>query len=108
MEFNFTVEFTFSLNHFLKIFLLKIKLLKEHVAVILIDAKIALCDDKGGVIVDIHQKDGRSALFPCMVTEGLAQRMAADMRFIQCRRGSFFDDAVRLRTAKRLGRIGTF
>ena len=37
--------------------ILKIKLLKKHVPVILVNAEIAPRYDKGGMVVDIHQKN---------------------------------------------------
>lgn len=80
----------------------EIELLKEQVAVVLIDAEISSCDDKRGVVVDVHQQRGGDALLPCVVAKGLAQGMAADVRLAKRFAGGLLDDAVCLRAAQRL------
>lgn len=52
---------------------------KYSVFVILVDTQITPGDLKGRVIEDAHQHGGRYALLPCIIAEGLAQRVAADI-----------------------------
>ena len=76
--------------------------MEEHIIlIVLLDPKIALGDAVGRVVVDVHQERGGSSLPPGMITESLAQRMAADVSVQTHRIGRFPDDAVGLGASQR-------
>ncbi len=73
--------------------------------VVLLDAQVTLGDGERGMVKDHHDHDRIAALFPRMVTECLAQGMAADVSLdADCARGGS-DHAVRLRARDRGARL---
>lgn len=74
---------------------------KDFILVILIDAQIPFCDMVSGMVINIHEYRRLYALFPRMVSEGLAQGMAADIAVKSCEGTCGFDDAVSLVAAQR-------
>ena len=53
-----------------------------------------------GMIVQFHQKSRLHALFPGMITESLAERVAAYVFLQSCIFSRFLDDAERLGTGE--------
>ena len=76
--------------------------MKNTVPLVLRNSQITLCDIKRGMIIQIHQKNRRNSLFPCMIAKCFAQGMAADVLVLTGFLGGFADDPPRLTPADRL------
>lgn len=100
-KFFAAVSFLISGLRFFLCMTRKIDSAKNGIFLILINSKIALCHAVRRMIVDIHQKRRRRSLFPRVVAERFAQRMAADVLLLQGMLRSFFYDAVCLCAAQR-------
>lgn len=66
------------------------------VLVVLLDAQVTFCDGERGMIENDHDHNRITALLPCVVAKGLAQRMAADVSLDANRSRGCGDHAVRL------------
>ena len=75
-------------------------LYKKCCIVVRFNAKVVFGNAVGGMIVQFHQKSRLHALFPGMITESLAERVAAYMFLQSCVLGSFLDDTECLGTGE--------